>query len=148
MTDATTDVSNEAERRATRTAPADAGTVLIVDDEIPFLRMLQANLRRRGYSVRAATTGAQALSHVARRRPDAIILDMGLPDTDGLEVIAQQRFLSEIWSLKDGSNSNNYLRVFMVTIRRKLEPDPSQPRYFITEPGRGVRLRIKSAHVT
>jgi len=226
---------------------AGPGTVLIVDDEIPFLRMLEANLRRRGYAVHAATTGAQALISAARQRPDAVILDIGLPDTNGLEVITrlrqwntspiivlsartaepgkvaaldagaddyvtkpcgmdemmarlrammrasrgaptdepviatehftidltaqqvirdgqpipltrtewqivallarnpnrlipQQRFLSEIWGIND-VNNNNYLRVFMVNIRRKLEPDPAHPRYLITEPGRGVRFR-------
>lgn len=226
--------------------PVDRGTVLVVDDEIPFLRMLEANLHRRGYAVHAATTGAQALTAAARQRPDAVILDIGLPDTNGLEVIsrlrqwttspiivlsartteagkvaaldagaedyvtkpcgmdevmarlrvvlrvgrggsaeqpvittehftidlaaqqvirdgrpvpltrtewqivallarnpnrliAQQRFLSEIWGITE-VNNNNYLRVFMVTIRRKLEPDPAHPRYFITEPGRGVRF--------
>ena len=39
-----------------------------------------------------------------------------------------------------GVSNNNYVRVFMVTIRRKLEPDPAHPRYFITEPGCGVRF--------
>ena len=45
--------------------------------------MLHANLHRRGYKVQAATSGAQALNLAARRRPDAVILDMGLPDIDG-----------------------------------------------------------------
>ena len=219
--------------------------ILIVEDEIPFLRMLHANLHRRGYAVQAATTGTQALSLAAHQRPDAVILDMGLPDIDGFSVIAglrqwntspiivlsartaetgkvaaldagasdyvtkpcgmdevmarlravlrdtratiddhpvvktahftidlagqqvirdgkairltrtewqtvallarnpnqlipQQRFLAEIWGIND--INNNYMRVFMVTIRRKLEPDPAHPRYFITEPGRGVRF--------
>jgi two-component system KDP operon response regulator KdpE len=52
--------------------------------------------------------------------------------------VPQQRFLSEIWGINE--INNNYMRVFMVTIRRKLEPDPSHPRYFVTEPGRGVRF--------
>jgi two-component system, OmpR family, KDP operon response regulator KdpE len=54
------------------------------------------------------------------------------------QLVPHQRFLSEIWGIND--ITNNYMRVFMVTIRRKLEPDPTHPRYFITEPGRGVRF--------
>jgi two-component system, OmpR family, KDP operon response regulator KdpE len=235
---------------ALATAPAEGRggatrRILIVEDEIPFLHMLHTNLRRRGYMVEAATTGAQALNCAARRRPDAVILDLGLPDIDGFNVISglrqwntspiivlsartaeagkvaaldagasdyvtkpcgidevmarlravlrdtrtnlddqplvktkdftidlagqqvirdgrvipltrtewqivallarhpnqlipQQRFLAEIWGINE--INNNYMRVFMVTIRRKLEPDPSHPRYFITEPGRGVRF--------
>jgi two-component system, OmpR family, KDP operon response regulator KdpE len=46
--------------------------------------------------------------------------------------------LRDIWGLKD--ITNNYVRVFLVAIRRKLEPDPAHPRYFITEPGCGVRF--------
>jgi two-component system, OmpR family, KDP operon response regulator KdpE len=54
------------------------------------------------------------------------------------QLIPQERFLAEIWGVND--INNNYMRVFMVTIRRKLEPDPTHPRYFMTEPGRGVRF--------
>jgi two-component system KDP operon response regulator KdpE len=53
--------------------------------------MLPANLHRRGYKVQAATSGAQALNLAARRRPDAVILDMGLPDIDGFDVISGLR---------------------------------------------------------
>jgi two-component system, OmpR family, KDP operon response regulator KdpE len=54
-------------------------------------------------------------------------------------LVTQRQLLADIWGLKDISG-NNYVRVFMVAIRRKLEPDPAHPRYFITEPGRGVRF--------
>jgi len=241
-------------RRPTRGAPSpqvDDGNVgppgsriLVVDDETSLLRILGANLRRRGYGVAFATTGRAALAQAARCRADAIILDLGLPDIDGMEVLAGVRcwtsvpiivltartaeiqkvaaldagandymtkpfgmeelmarlraalrdarlgsdeplvetehftidlpaqrvlrdgvpvpltrtewrivqllarnpgrlishsqMLSEIWGIQD--ITNNYIRVFLVTIRRKLEPDPAHPRYFITEPGCGVRF--------
>jgi len=54
-------------------------------------------------------------------------------------LITQRQLLDEIWGISDVGRSN-HLRVFMVSIRRKLEPDPAHPRYFITEPGIGVRF--------
>jgi two-component system, OmpR family, KDP operon response regulator KdpE len=219
-------------------------TVLIVDDETPLLRTLAESLRRVGYGVSFATTGGQAVTQTLRHPADAIILDLGLPDISGMEVltrvrrwttvpvivlsgrtaeiqkvaaldagandyvtkpfgmseflarlrvalrdvhrgpdepvvqtedftidlaaqrvlrdgrpvpltrtewqivqllarnpgrlVSQREMLSEIWGLSD--ITNNYVRVFLVTIRRKLEPDPAHPRYFITEPGSGVRF--------
>jgi two-component system, OmpR family, KDP operon response regulator KdpE len=218
--------------------------ILVVDDETSLLRTLGANLRRHGYGVTFATTGREALAQAAHCRADAIILDLGLPDMNGMEVLAgvrcwttvpiivlsartaeiqkvaaldagandymtkpfgmeellarlravlrdvprgsdeplvetehftidlpaqrvlrggfpvpltrtewrivqllarnpgrlitHRQLLSEIWGLQDVAN--NYIRVFLVTIRRKLEPDPAHPRYFVTEPGSGVRF--------
>jgi two-component system, OmpR family, KDP operon response regulator KdpE len=54
-------------------------------------------------------------------------------------LMTQRELLAEIWGITDVVSSN-YVRVFLVTIRRKLEPDPAHPRYFITEPGCGVRF--------
>jgi two-component system, OmpR family, KDP operon response regulator KdpE len=218
--------------------------ILVVDDETSLLRTLGANLRRHGYGVTFATTGREALAQAAHCRADAIILDLGLPDINGMEVLAgvrcwttapiivlsartteiqkvaaldagandyvtkpfgmdelmarlraalrdvrrgsdeplvetehftidllaqrvlrggfpvpltrtewrivqllarnpgrlitHRQLLSEIWGMQDVAN--NYIRVFLVTIRRKLEPDPAHPRYFVTEPGCGVRF--------
>jgi two-component system KDP operon response regulator KdpE len=61
--------------------------VLIVDDEPGLLRALAINLRARGYEVDAAADGAGALAAAARRPPDVVILDLGLPDMDGEEVL-------------------------------------------------------------
>lgn len=220
-------------------------TVLVVDDEKPLLRTMDANLRVRGYEVQLATTGSQALALAARRHPDVVVLDLGLPDVDGIDVIrglrgwtsvpiivlsartaehqkvaaldagandyvskpfgmdefmarlrvalrsptpaeeeplvetpdftidladkrvrrrdgevvrltatewqvvellarhpdklvSSRQLLEEVWGLRDAKT--NLLRVFMVAIRRKLEPDPSHPRYFVTEPGYGLRF--------
>ena len=61
--------------------------VLIVDDEAPMRRALAANLRARGYDVDLAGTGEDALALAARHHPDVVLLDLGLPNMDGLEVI-------------------------------------------------------------
>ncbi|MDD9368795.1 MAG: response regulator [Acidimicrobiales bacterium] len=229
-------------------APTEAGRaarVLVVDDEQPILRALGTNLRARGYAVDLAPTGEEALTLAARHRPDAVILDLGLPGISGIAVIeglrgwtalpiivlsargaehdkvaaldagaddyvtkpfgmdellarlraalrrnapapesavvttsdfavdlaakrvtargaevrltptewglvetlgrnagklvSQRQLLQEVWGPQYG-HETNYLRVHMANIRRKLEPDPSRPRYFITEPGMGYRL--------
>jgi len=218
--------------------------VLVVDDEDAILHTMDVNLRARGYRVELATTGTHALALAARHHPDAIVLDLGLPDMDGIEVIRGLRgwsavpiiilsarsaetqkvagldagaddyvtkpfgmdelmarvraalrhpvpaeeqpsvetaaftidlgarrvtregreirltatewqvvellarnpgrlithrlMVEQIWGLKD--TKTNYVRVFMVAIRKKLEPDPAHPRYFITEPGSGIRF--------
>jgi len=65
--------------------------VLIVDDEPQILRALRINLSVRGYEVTTAATGAAALRAAAETRPDVIVLDLGLPDIDGLEVLAGLR---------------------------------------------------------
>jgi two-component system, OmpR family, KDP operon response regulator KdpE len=61
--------------------------VLVVDDEPQILRALRINLRVREYQVDVAATGTEALDIAARRPPDLVILDLGLPDLDGVEVI-------------------------------------------------------------
>jgi two-component system, OmpR family, KDP operon response regulator KdpE len=219
--------------------------VLVVDDEPQILRALGTNLRARGYEVDLAGTGEAALDLAARNRPDAVVLDLGLPGIDGVEVIrglrgwstvpiivlsvrdaegdkvaaldagaddyvtkpfgmgellarlrasvrravpadeaaavitgdftvdlsakrvstaagevrltptewqivellvrhpgklvSQRQLLQEVWGPQYGRETN-YLRVFLAQIRRKLEPDPSRPRYFVTEPGMGYRF--------
>jgi two-component system, OmpR family, KDP operon response regulator KdpE len=222
----------------------DVSTVLVVDDEKPILHTMAVNLRARGYDVDLATTATQALASAARRHPDVVILDLGLPDMDGIDVIrglrgwssvpiiilsarvteaqkvaaldagandyvtkpfgmdelmarlrvalrlpdvaqqeptietadftidlaakrvhkhgvdvrltstewrivellaknsgrlvTQRLLLEQVWGLE--GEKTNYVRVFMVAIRRKLEPDPAHPRYFVTEPGSGIRF--------
>ncbi len=224
--------------------------VLAVDDEPQLLRALITNLRARGYEVDAATTGEIALEMAARRHPDVVVLDLGLPNLSGIDVIhglrgwsevpiivlsardaerdkiaaldagaddyvtkpfgmgellarvraalrrgapgteeativtdaftvdlsakritnpagevrltptewhlvevlvrnagklvTQSALLREVWG-PDYGTETNYLRVFMAHIRRKLEPDPANPRFFITEPGMGYRFQAPDA---
>jgi len=61
--------------------------VLVIDDEPPILRALRINLAARQYEVSVAADGASGLAAVASERPDVVILDLGLPDMDGTEVI-------------------------------------------------------------
>jgi two-component system KDP operon response regulator KdpE len=221
--------------------------VLVVDDEPQIRRALGINLRARGYDVDLAESGEQGLDLAARHHPDVVVLDLGLPGMDGVEVIqglrgwsrvpvivlsvrdaeaakvaaldagaddfvtkpfgmdellarlraalrratpaeeeavvetpdftidlaakrvtrdgeevrltptewhlvevlvrnhgklvAQRQLLQEVWG-PQYHDETNYLRVFMAQVRRKLEPEPSQPRYFITEPGMGYRFEL------
>ena len=61
--------------------------VLVVDDEPQILRALRINLRARGYDVKVAADGAEALRLAATQQPELVVLDLGLPDLDGLDVI-------------------------------------------------------------
>jgi CheY-like chemotaxis protein len=66
-------------------------TVLVIDDEVQIRRLLRITLDAAGYSVLEADTGRYGLDEAVRRQPDAIILDLGLPDLGGLEVLRQLR---------------------------------------------------------
>ncbi|MFI1486990.1 response regulator [Streptomyces sp. NPDC020747] len=222
--------------------------VLVVEDDPQLVRALVINLQARKYGVDPAPDGATALRLAVARRPDVVVLDLGLPDMDGVDVIralrgwtrvpilvlsarrasdekvaaldagaddyvtkpfsmdellarlraavrrtetaplaretamvttddftidllakratraghdirltptewhlleilvtspgrliTQKHLLQEVWGVSQ-SNKTNYLRVYMAQLRRKLETDPSHPRYLITEPGMGYRF--------
>ncbi|KQU55286.1 two-component system response regulator [Rhodococcus sp. Leaf278] len=70
--------------------------VLVVDDEPQIVRALRINLTARGYNVVTASTGTGALRAIASEHPDVVILDLGLPDIGGLDVLAGLRGWSEI----------------------------------------------------
>ena len=220
--------------------------ILVVDDEPQLRRALATNLKARGYEVDQAASGEAALMLAASHHPDLVVLDLGLPGIDGLEVInglrgwssvpivvlsvrereadkvaaldagaddyvtkpfgmdellarlraalrraapagkeeaivitpdftvdlaakrvnrdtkevrltpteweiveilvrsegrlvTQRQLLKAVWG-PQYEKETNYLRVYLAQIRRKLEPDPSRPRYFLTEPRIGYRF--------
>jgi two-component system KDP operon response regulator KdpE len=232
---------------STEDAPVTSPRVLVVDDEPQLRKALATNLRVRGYEVDLAATGEEALDLAARRHPDLVLLDLGLPGIGGIEVVqglrgwtavpiivlsatgteaakvqaldegaddyltkpfgmhellarvraalrrsaptaeeepvvttasfsidlaakvarladgtevgltptewgvvevlvrnrgrlvSARQLLQEVWGPQYGDETN-YLRVYLAQIRRKLEPVPSRPRHFITEPGMGYRF--------
>jgi two-component system KDP operon response regulator KdpE len=224
-----------------------AGRILVVDDDRQLLRALRINLTARRYEVALAPDGTSALASAARQPPDLVIVDLGLPDMDGVEVVegirgwsrapiivlsarhqeqakvraldagaddyvtkpfgmdellarvraalrravpeadepvvatgaftvdlaarrvsragggevrltptewhllevlvrnagrlvSQRQLLQEVWGPRYESETN-YLRVYVAQLRAKLEPDPSRPRYLLTEPGMGYRFQ-------
>ncbi|MET8896225.1 response regulator [Streptomyces albogriseolus] len=70
--------------------------VLVVDDDPAIVRALVINLRARQYEVDSAEDGAGALRAAAARHPDVVVLDLGLPDTDGVDVIRRLREWSRV----------------------------------------------------
>lgn len=72
------------------------GLVLIIDDEPQIQKMLGVILRHAGYDVLTAATGEKGLSEVVYKKPQAVLLDMGLPDMEGFDVLLRIRELSDV----------------------------------------------------
>src|SRR5262249_29700042 len=70
--------------------------ILVIDDEVQIRRLLRLTLEPAGFSVREAATGRLGLDEIVGRAPDAIVLDTGLPDLSGLEVLRQLREWSRV----------------------------------------------------
>lgn len=70
--------------------------ILLIDDEPQILKFLRIALQSEGYQVLQATTGRQGLEQIALTNPDLVVLDLGLPDMDGLQVLQQLREWSQI----------------------------------------------------
>jgi two-component system KDP operon response regulator KdpE len=71
-------------------------TLVIIEDEIQIRRFLRTTLASQGYQVIEAETGKQGLGEAALRKPDLIILDLGLPDMDGVDVVKTIRHWSDV----------------------------------------------------
>lgn len=76
--------------------PGRPDSVLIIEDEPRYIRLLQANLEQRGYRVASSSTGQQGLILLASNKPDLVLLDLGLPDMDGFDVLARIREFSDV----------------------------------------------------
>ena len=124
--------------------------VLVVEDEPALRRALAINLRARKYAVDAATSGAEALAAASRHPPQLVILDLGLPDMDGTEVIAgirgwttvpivvlsaRQHGEDKVEALDLGADDyitkpfamNELMARLRAAVRRGAEPAPTQP---------------------
>jgi two-component system KDP operon response regulator KdpE len=70
--------------------------VLVIDDEVQIRRLLRVTLEANGYRVLEAATGGDGIAETAQRKPDAVVLDLGLPDLDGLAVLGRLREWSRV----------------------------------------------------
>lgn len=84
----------------------DAPVILVIEDEVPIRRFLRASLPLQGYRVIEATTGEEGLRLASVHRPDVVLLDLGLPTMNGLEVVERLRTWSAgpliVLSARDG----------------------------------------------
>ena len=106
-----------------RNQPTDAASAVITTPDFT-IDLVARKVRRAGTEVRLTPTEWHLVELLARNEG---------------RLITQRQLLQEVWGPQYGTESN-YLRVFMAQIRRKLEPEPSRPRYFVTEPGMGYRF--------
>src|SRR5207244_2434569 len=136
--------------------------VLVVDDEPAILRVVQTNLSGHGFRVDTAATGQEALEAAGRVRPDLVLLDLGLPDMDGVDVIRLIREraatpivvlsargaehdevaapdLGAVWRSASPSQAHS-LHVHVARLRKKLGVSPTARRHLLTAPGVGYRF--------
>jgi two-component system KDP operon response regulator KdpE len=115
--------------------------VLVVEDDLPLVKALRIGLTARGDDVLTATTGTDAVSQVALAEPDLVILDLGLPDMDGLEVCRRIREFSDVPVIVLSAYGDE---------RRKVEALDGGADDFITKPfGMAeleARLRVATRH--
>src|SRR5271170_6199646 len=70
--------------------------IVVIDDEVQLRRLLRVSLEANGYKVYEAATGQQGLAEVDARHPDVVVLDMGLPDMEGVDVLLRLREWSAV----------------------------------------------------
>ncbi|HYZ14151.1 MAG TPA: response regulator [Actinomycetota bacterium] len=109
-----------------------APKVLLVDDEKSILMMLEVNFRAAGFDVVTATSGAGALEMAVAARPNAMVLDLGLPDLDGWEVVKRLRELDGVASTpvvvlsgtdRNDARARGYASTVEAYVTKPVEPD-------------------------
>ena len=75
---------------------SDKATAIVIDDEGQIRKLLRVVLEEHGYDVVEADTGKSGLAEIATRRPDVVLVDLGLPDMDGIEVVKRLREWSQV----------------------------------------------------
>jgi two-component system KDP operon response regulator KdpE len=120
-----------------------AATLVIVEDEIQIRRFLRTTLASQGYQVIEAETGKQGLSEAALRKPDLIILDLGLPDMDGVEVVKNIRHWSDVPIIILSARSQEHDKISAL--------DAGADDYLVKPFGAGellARIRVALRHVS
>jgi two-component system KDP operon response regulator KdpE len=106
--------------------------VLLVDDEPVLLRILEVNFRAAGFDVRTASTGADAMAAASAETPDAVVLDLGLPDVDGGELVGRLRSVPPLartpilivsGSDHDAASGGGYAAEVHARLTKPVEPD-------------------------
>jgi two-component system KDP operon response regulator KdpE len=116
-------------RAAVRRGQSHEGELASVETPDFTVDLVAKRVRRDGDEVRLTPTEWHLVEALVRNRG---------------RLVTQRQLLQEVWGPQYGTESN-YLRVFMAQIRRKLEPEPARPRYFLTEPGMGYRFEDASS---
>jgi two-component system KDP operon response regulator KdpE len=95
--------------------PGHSHLVLVIDDEVQLVRAVRTILESRGYEVVEAGTGAQAMDALLSRTPDLIVLDLTLPDTDGLDLLVRLRSFTDIPILVLSARDSEQDKVVAIT---------------------------------
>jgi CheY-like chemotaxis protein len=109
--------------------------VLVVDDEPQILRALRINLHARHYDVVTAGTGRAALDAAADAHPDLVILDLGLPDIDGVDVIRSLRKWTQVPIVILSGRMNSAVKVDALDAGRRMTTSPSPSAWKNSLPG-------------
>ncbi|MHC1764682.1 MAG: response regulator [Verrucomicrobiia bacterium] len=105
--------------------------LLNVDDEVQIRRLLRVTLEANGYRVLEATTGNDGIVEAAQRRPDVVVLDLGLPDLDGLRVLKRLREWSRVPGIILTEREADDEKVAALDAEAGIAPLPRANRYVL-----------------
>ena len=134
---------------------ADTGTVLIIEDELAIRRFLKPTLQSQGFKVLESVKGEEGLALASSHNPDIILLDLGLPDLDGLEIVKRLREWSTIpiIIITARGKEKDKIRVALrhaQTMKQGGKQDPvfETPDFKVDLSARVVTVRGKEVHLT